>query len=106
MLTAEQFHDKKSHNDIAGQDAAHHGSDPGETLNAVRRFLAAKATVELPPSVTVCGHSVIVDRRARFSAALPALVVAADIEADEIRSFEFVPQWIARGEPWQASTPR
>lgn len=88
------------------KDAAHHDNDPGETLTAVRRFLAANATVELPPSVMVCGHSVNVDRRARFNAALPALVVAAGIEADEIGSFEHAPEWIARGATWQASTPR
>ena len=72
----------------------------------MRRFLAAKGTVVLPPNVKVFGHSVIVDRLACFNAALPALVVAAGIEVDEIGLFEHAPEWIARGATWQARTPR
>lgn len=95
LLDAEDYQDKKTLSDMAGQDAAYHGNDPGQAIEAVRSFLASKSGTLLP------GGTAIQGRWDQFQKALPTLVNGLKISEKEIRSFGYLSDLLSLMISWQ-----
>ena len=105
LMAAEDFQDKRTLSDLAGQDASYHGNDPRRLIKATRRFLASKASEVLAAGAVVRGDSSITARLSRFSEDLPAMAASVNISAAEIRSFDYLPEWLGFATRWQATNP-
>lgn len=92
LMAAEDFQDKRTLSDLAGQDAAYHGNDAGRAIRAVRRFLASKGSQVLPAGAVVRGDASITARLAQFERDLPVMAERVRISAAEIRSFDYLPE--------------
>ena len=94
ILAGEPHQDKLTLSDLSGVDAAYHGNQPERAIDAVRGFLASKATWP------VRGGAAIVARYAQFRGKLPALAAALDIDAREINSLPYLPDWVRVMSSW------
>ena len=102
LMASEPYQDKLTLSDLAGQDTKAHGNDAGKLIAAVRAFLSPKK----PRGERARGAAAIVARYRRFLADLPRLSKALEITADEIQSFDYLPDWVAVMAAWLRSAPR
>ena len=105
LMAAEDFQDRTTLSDLAGQDASYHGNDPQHVIKAVRRFLASKGSAVLPADAVVRGGASIVARLSRFRHELPAMAASVNISAGEIETFDYLPEWLNFATRWQAMNP-
>lgn len=105
LMAAEDFQDKLTLSDLAGQDAAYHGNDGDRVVKAVRRFLASKGSQVLPAGAVVRGDASIAARLSRFRQDLPAMAASVRISSAEIQTFDYLPEWLAFAARWQAVNP-
>lgn len=101
LLAAERFQDKKTLSDLAGQDASYHDQKPDLVVKAVRRFLAAKIKELWPESRRPRGDADISQRLRRFDADLPAMAASVHITVDEMKSLDYIPEWLELATRWQ-----
>lgn len=105
LMAAEDFQDKRTLSDLAGQDAAYHGNDAEGVIRAVRRFLASKGAQVLPAGAVVRGDASIAARLSQFRQALPAMADSVKISSAEIQTFDYLPEWLGFATRWQAANP-
>lgn len=101
LLAAERFQDKQTLSDLAGQDASYHDHQPALLIKAVRKFLAAKNKELWPEAHRPRGDVDISQRLRRFEADLPAMAARVSITIDEMRSLDYVPEWLELATRWQ-----
>jgi hypothetical protein len=106
LLAAENFQDKLTLSDLAGQDAAYHGNQPELVIKAVRKFLASKSRGLLPTGSTIRGHEAIAARFERFKLDLPAMAASTAISVRELGTLDYVAEWLVLATEWQAAHPR
>lgn len=95
ILSAEPHQDKRTLSDLAGQDGAYHRNEPAEAISAVRNFLAGKSAGR------VRGAAAIGGRYQKFTAALPGMASALEINEKEIRSFDYLSDLVNLMTAWQ-----
>lgn len=89
LLDAVPFRDKQTLSDLAGQDPKIHGNDPKRMVGAVRAFLSAKSEGRTRGAEAIWKRYEALNRR------MPALAKRLHISANEITSFDYLPDWIA-----------
>jgi hypothetical protein len=95
ILDAEEHRYKKTMSDVSGQDAKSHHNNPNDAIGAVRSFLARKSGIS--PFI---GAAAITRRFRRFSDELPELARAAHIDADEMKSLDYLPDLVSFMTTW------
>lgn len=105
LMAAEDFQDKRTLSDLAGQDAAYHGNDADRAIKAVRKFLASKGSQMLPAGAVVRGDASIAARLAQFRQDLPAMAARVKISSAEIQALDYLPEWLGFATRWQAVNP-
>jgi len=102
ILAGEPHQDKLTLSDLAGQDAAYHANLPEQAIDAVRAFLASKASLQ------VRGGDAINARYQGFRAELPRLAATLEIAEREIESLDYLPDWLKVMSAWlvQRGPPR
>jgi hypothetical protein len=96
LLSAEAYQDKRTLSDLAGQDPKYHSGDPERLVAALRTFLSAKR----PKGSRTRGAAAIWTRYQRFTGDLPVLSSSLEISIDEIRSFDYLSDWLAIMSAW------
>jgi len=94
ILAGEAHQDKVTLSDLAGQDAAYHGNVPERAIDAVRTFLASKASSQ------VRGGGAIKAHYQQFRAELPRLATRLEISDHEIESLDYLPDWLRVMSAW------
>ena len=105
LMAAQDFQDKRTLSDLAGQDASYHGNDSDRVIKAVRRFLASKGSAVLPVTAVLRGDSSIAARLSQFRKDLPAMAASVKISAAEIETLDYLPEWLSFATRWQATNP-
>ena len=90
LLVGEQFQDKKTLSDLAGQDSKSHQNQPHHAILAVRTFLSAKKQ----QGVRIRGGDAIWKRFLAFTTDLAPLSEALECTLVEMQSFDYLPDWI------------
>jgi len=99
-LYGEPFESQRILSDLGGQDGGSHGNDPVRAIEAVRKFLRAKAA-RAGFTHAVRGAREIANRLAAFNAVLPAMAKQRGISESEIASFDYLPDWLGFVTEWQ-----
>jgi hypothetical protein len=99
VMTGVRFQDKTTLSDLAGIDPGYHDNQPEQVIASVRKFLASKAT-------GVPGHANIISRFAQFQKTLPKTLVAQGVTLKEVRSLDYINEWILFAVAWMKNHPR
>ena len=102
VMTAVPFQDKATLSDLSGIDPSYHENSIPKLIAAVRRFLAAKSQAG-----TVRGAAAISRRLLNFEHRLPQAVraVANSVSYREIKSFDYLNDWLHLATSWMIANP-
>jgi len=99
FMTKVPYQDKRTTSDLAGFDGVAHHNRSAELIEAIRTFLRKHSTAPMR------GEEAITARLNRFRRALPRIAAAGEFSVNEIKSFGYLPDWMALMSGWIQQNP-